>query len=260
MNKRNESRQGWIALVVLMIVGTSVIAGCMTQTSSDDMTQIPTGEMTQAPADEITQAPSVDMTEIPSVDLTQAPTDEITQTPSVDMTELPPNDSGPDQGVTVFPEMTVPAAIATRPGAGSVTALDFNQFFPFLPEAPTGWTADDPWGDTINETVIWTFASRSYSWDNKDGIVSIMDSAYYDVGPWVGWGGGQEISGNGYYKTGIVAGFPSWESYDNSSNSYETSVSLNDRFMVTITMNNVEKSDLDLFVNSIDYQGIAALK
>jgi len=177
------------------------------------------------------------------------------------MTEIPPNDSGPDQEVTVFPETTVTAVIATRPGAGSVTALDFNRFFPFLPEAPEGWTADNPWGDTLNDTVMWTFASRSYSGENKEGIVNIIDSAYYEIGPFEDWAGRQEMTtSDGYYKTGTVAGFPSRESYDNRSNTYETSVILNDRFMVIVTMNGGEKSDLDLFVNSIDYRGIAALK
>jgi len=36
----------------------------------------------------------------------------------------------------------------------------------------------------------------------------------------------------GILKTGTVAGFPSWESYDKNSKSYGTWVDLNNRFMV----------------------------
>jgi hypothetical protein len=88
-----------------------------------------------------------------------------------------------------------------------------------------------------------------------------MDSAYYAVGGWEMWGRQYEMTTtDGYYKTGSVAGFPSWETYDKNSKNYGTWVGLNNRFMVTVTIDNGEKADLDLFVNSINYQGIAALK
>jgi hypothetical protein len=108
----------------------------------------------------------------------------------------------------------------------------------------------------------WTIASRSYSSGaNKQAEVSIMDSAYYDVAGWGGWASLSETTtSDGYVKTGTVAGFPSWESYDKNSNSYDTWVGLNNRYLVTVTITNGEKSDLDSFVNSINYQGIAALK
>jgi hypothetical protein len=158
---------------------------------------------------------------------------------------------------------TVPAVTATRPAPGSVKAIDFNLLIPFLPNAPAGWTAEDPDGMTMNfQDGSWTTATRSYSrGDEKQATVSIIDSAYYSVGGWEMWGRQFDMTTtDGYYKSGTVAGFPSWETYDKNSKNYGTWVGLNNRFMVTVTVDNSEKADLDLFVNSINYQGINALK
>jgi len=177
------------------------------------------------------------------------------------MTNAPSGGSGPVQQGT--PGTTPSAVTATRPAPGSVKAVDFTLLIPFLPDAPSGWTAEDPDGMTMNfENGSWTTASRSYSsGDDKQATVSIMDSAYYAVGGWEMWGSQYEMTTTeGYFKTGTVAGFPSWESYDKSSKNYGTLVGLNNRFMVSVTIDNGAKADLELFLNSINYQGIAALK
>jgi hypothetical protein len=201
MEKNTRSRISWVIIVVILIVGVSVIAGCMT--------------------------------------------------------------NAPSGGTPATTSTTAPAVTPTRPAPGSVKAIDFNLLIPFLPNAPAGWTAEDPDGMTMNyENGSWTTASRSYSsGDDKQATVSIMDSAYYAVGGWEMWGRQYEMTTNdGYFKTGTVAGFPSWESYDKNSKSYGTLVGLNNRFMVSVTIDNGAKADLDLFLNSINYQGIAALK
>jgi hypothetical protein len=176
------------------------------------------------------------------------------------MTNAPSGGTSPGQQTTGTP---TPVVTTTRPAPGSVKAVDFNLLIPFLPDAPAGWTAEDPDGMTMTfENGSWTTASRSYSsGDDKHATVSIMDSAYYAVGGWEMWGQKYEMTTTeGYFKTGVVAGFPSWESYDKSSKNYGTLVGLNNRFMVSVTIDNGQKSDLDLFINSINYQGIAALK
>jgi hypothetical protein len=201
MEKNTRSPIGWVIIVVILIAGASVIAGCMT--------------------------------------------------------------NAPSGGTQTTTSTTAPAVTATRPAPGSVKAIDFNLLIPFLPNAPAGWTAEDPDGMTMNyENGSWTTASRSYSsGDDKQATVSIMDSAYYAVGGWEMWGRQYEMTTtDGYFKTGTVAGFPSWESYDKNSKSYGTLVGLNNRFMVSVTIDNGAKADLDLFLNSINYQGIAALK
>ena len=222
MDERTVFRSGWIIIVVIMIAGASVIAGCTSNAPSGG----------SAPTQQGTQE-------------TTAPTQQGTQE-----TAAP--------AITLAPMVTV-----NRPAAGSVKAVDFNLFIPLLPNAPAGWTADTPDGTNIADPdASWSIATRSYSSGaDKQADVSIMDSAYYDVGAWTGWAGLSEITtADGYVKTGTVAGFPSWESYDKGSNSYDTWINLNNRFMVTVTITNGNKADLDSFVNSMNYPAITALK
>jgi len=153
----------------------------------------------------------------------------------------------------------------TTPVPGSVKAVDFNTLISFLPNAPAGWTAADPTGMTNQyQGGSWSLASRDYTNSANDSIkatITIMDSAYYDVGAWAAWGTYQEVqSTEGYWKSGTVSGFPSWESYTKSDSSYGEWVGINQRFMVVVSVDGGQKSDLDTFVNSVNYQGISNLK
>jgi hypothetical protein len=200
MNKRTVFRISWIAIIVIMIVCTCSITGCMTN--------------------------------------------------------LPSGGSGSGQ------QGNSPTTTA-RPAPGSVKAIDINLLIPFLPNAPAGWTADMQNGMTkTSQEGSYTWAFQKYSSrDEKRATVSIMDSAYYAVGGWEKWERQFDITTtDGYLKTGTVAGFPSRETYDKNSKSYGTMVGLNNRFMVSVTIDNGEKAELDLFLNSINFQGIAALK
>lgn len=176
-----------------------------------------------------------------------------------------PNQKG-TQEITAPATPTAPTVTLNRPAPGSVKAVDYNLLIPLLPNAPAGWTAGDPGGmNILDQDVLWAIATRSYSSGaNKEAEVSISDSAYYNVGAWTDWASLSETniatSADGYLKSGTVAGFPSWESYDNSSNSYNTLVGLNNRFMVAVSIQNGDKTDLDSFVNSMNYPGIATLK
>jgi hypothetical protein len=165
---------------------------------------------------------------------------------------------------TEIPVQTLaPMVTVNRPAAGSVKAVDWNLLKPFLPAAPAGWTAQDPDGSNIADLdTTWSIASRSYSGgSDRQADVSVMDSAYFDVGAWTGWAGlSAATTADGYVRSGTVAGYPTWESYDKSSNSYDTWVNLDNRFMVTVSITNGSKADLDSFVNAINYAGIAALK
>lgn len=210
MHEKKASRPGRVTIILILVVGVFLIAGCTTNAPSEG------GDLT-------------------------------------------PQDTGRIQ----TPTASAPVVTLDRPAPGSVKAVDFDRLIALLPDAPVGWTANDPEGTAIpGQDGSWTIATRRYSGgENKRAEVSIMDSAYYEVGAWGGWASQTGMTtADGYIHSGSVAGFPSWESYDKNSGNYQTWVGLDNRFMVTVSVDNGEKSDLDSFVSSIHYQGITALE
>ncbi|WP_054848024.1 hypothetical protein [Methanoculleus chikugoensis] len=130
-----------------------------------------------------------------------------------------------------------------------MTAVSYTALIAYLPNAPAGWTAEEPVGGaswTVEDSQ-WTWASREYGKENAWATILIQDSAYYDVGYWQSWDSMISFeSTEGYYKQGKAGGYPSWE-YFNKPDSYGTWVGVNDRFMVYISVEGGSKSDLDAF-------------
>jgi len=158
---------------------------------------------------------------------------------------------------------TAPAAGATVSGAaaGSVSAVPYTALIPFLPGAPAGWTAEEPSGASlVVDDGQWTWATREYTKGDAVATVLIQDSAYYEVGYWESWDSlvSFEMDGN-YYRSGTVSGHPSWE-YFSKPASYGTWVGVSERFMVYVSVEDGTKQDLDLFVNAVNYGGLANLK
>jgi len=159
---------------------------------------------------------------------------------------------------------TAPAASGTTvSGAaeGSVTAVSYIALIPFLPNAPAGWTADEPVGATwTDQDVQWTWATREYAKGDARATVLIQDSACYDVGYWESWDSLVAFeTTEGYYRSGTVSGHPSWE-YFTKPASYGTWIGVNERFMVFVSVEDGSEQDLKAFVNAINYGGIANLK
>jgi len=167
--------------------------------------------------------------------------------------------SGPGPAATT----SVTASGTSAPGGvpGSVTAVSYTALIAFLPNAPAGWTAEEPVGASWTvEDSQWTWASREYGKDNAWATILIQDSAYYDVGYWQSWDSMVSFeSTEGYYKQGKAGGYPSWE-YFTKPDSYGTWIGVNDRFMVYVSVEGGSKSDLDAFVNAVNYGGLANLK
>lgn len=161
-------------------------------------------------------------------------------------------------GATTIPASGTPVSGAAK---GSVSAVPFAALIPFLPDAPSGWTANEPSGASWTvEDGQWTWATRDYSKDDAVAVVLIQDSAYYDVGYWESWDSMVSFeTTEGYYRSGHVSGYPSWEFFSKPA-SYGTWIGVNERFMVYVSVDDGSKQDLDAFVNAINYGGIANLK
>ncbi|MBR1369826.1 hypothetical protein RJ53_10195 [Methanocalculus chunghsingensis] len=108
----------------------------------------------------------------------------------------------------------------------------------------------------------WSTATIEYkkaSDENVNALVIIQDSAYYQVGGWEMWDSFTSIeTSDGYFRSSTVAGYPAWETYS-KPDSYVKWIGIDDRFMVSVSIDGGTKSDLDTFVNLIDYNGIARL-
>ena len=170
-------------------------------------------------------------------------------------------------GILVVIGMLLVGATGFASGQSTATeAVHFSKLIAFLPDAPSGWEGEEPFGMmyTIEEGT-WSQATESYSKSGAEdvtAVVLITDSAFYQVGGWEIWEGHYEWeTTEGYGKTTTVKGFPAWEMGigtppDSVNMLY---VGINDRFMVFISITNSDKDTLYAFANSIDYKGIAAL-
>jgi hypothetical protein len=172
-------------------------------------------------------------------------------------------------GATATPTHTV-AATATpthtvQPGVSPTptTPVPFEAMIPFLPQPPSGWTAEDATGSTYSyEDYAWSNAARNYTNQTTDENVSVSidDSAYYyGFGWWEAYKNAYSYqTTEGYGRTTTVAGYPAYQMYTKSMGTYYLDVIVGDRFMVSITTEN--ESTLSTFSNLINYGGIAALK
>lgn len=164
---------------------------------------------------------------------------------------------------------TTASATATTSSSGTgaaVQAVDFNKMVALIPAAPAGWEADgSPSGLTMKDSDghPWTMATGSYtSTTNKDTTASVtyQDTANQNVGFKSSWSGFQSMeSTDGYFKSTQVKGNPAWEVYT-KPDTYGAWISVNDRFMVYVSVDKGTKADYDTIVNAIDFAGIAALK
>jgi hypothetical protein len=150
-------------------------------------------------------------------------------------------------------------AATGTPVPGSVKAVNFNSLIPFLPATPAGFEAEEATGMTATvQNDQWSWATREYSRGETTATVFIQDTAYYDVGYREMWGSFVSFeSTEGYFKSGAVKGYPSWEYYSKSYNDYMSYVDVGGRFMVYVAVDGGTKADLDTFTNAIDYAGLS---
>ncbi|WP_048145004.1 hypothetical protein [Methanosphaerula palustris] len=183
--------------------------------------------------------------------------------------------SNPSQTTTPVTTMTAgqspTAAVGTTPTAAqsgtSGQAVDVKTLNALFPPAPAGWVTDQqPVGSTRldQDNNAWTSSAATYvSTTNKETTASVT---YQDtVGRQVGykniWNSFKDAeTSDGYFKSTTIKGNPAWETHSIAGKTFGTWVSVNDRFMVYVSIQNGTKADYDAFINAIDFAGIAALK
>ncbi len=166
--------------------------------------------------------------------------------------------------ISTPPTMPTPPTIGNIPAPGEVDPLHFNDLIQFLPDVPSGWEAEEPYGMTMSgmEGYSYTIATRDYD-NNASGEyvdVAIYDSAYYQGFMWFQMYDESLFfeweSSDGYAKTTTVNGYPAWEVYS-EPNHYGRVILVAERFVVMI--NTETKASLDQFTNAVNISGLAGI-
>jgi len=162
---------------------------------------------------------------------------------------------------------TTPAAQAAAQSGTSGQAVDVKTLNALFPPAPAGWVIDQqPVGSTRldQDNHAWTSSAAKYvSTANKEttAAVTYQDTAGGQVGFKTIWSSFKDAeTSDGYFKSTTVKGNPAWETHSIAGKTFGTWVSVNDRFMVYVNIQNGTKADYDAIINAIDFIGIAALK
>lgn len=149
----------------------------------------------------------------------------------------------------------------------SIQTLDPSALVPFVPSAPQGWVNEtEPFGYTMNDNnqgISYSAASGSYTYaanNSSTAEVIIQDTGGAKVGFRGLWDNLTASEGTSAYTKSVeVKGNPAWEIYE-APDRYASWISVGDRFMIYIAVNGGSRADFDTLTDSINYQGLAALK
>lgn len=160
--------------------------------------------------------------------------------------------------------------MAERKAKGDTIALHFEKLQEYLPASVSGYTAEEPYGQSFNAMgMSYSEASRKFVKTNSDGSqnfieVKIIDynesyHIYSGLTAWVSAGISVENS-DGFergYKTDIDYAY-GWEKYSKQTKDASVLIAVGFRFLVTIEANNQNGTDdLKKIANSINLKKLA---
>jgi hypothetical protein len=172
----------------------------------------------------------------------------------------------------MFPAfLALMAALVPMLRAGDATKqlepVHFSKLIPLLPAAPSGWTARDPEGSTMDAAGFkMTTVERAYAKGEAENApsvsVNIIDCAsnkqFHDATTAM-WSFSQE-STEGYMRSVGMDGNPGFETYDKNNRSGQLWVVVGQRFFVHIETTNLDPAELQAWMKWIDLKKLAALK
>jgi hypothetical protein len=155
----------------------------------------------------------------------------------------------------------------SSPGGSSTQAFDARTLNALFPPAPAGWTIEQqPAGSSRldQDNNAWTASSATYaSAANKEttASITIQDTVGWKVGYKNIWSTfTTNENSDGYFKSTTIQGNPAWATHSIAGKTYKTWISVNDRFMVYVSVENGSQADYDTIINAISFAGIAAMK
>lgn len=142
-----------------------------------------------------------------------------------------------------------------------VTPLPFNDLIAFLPQAPAGWEAAKPQGES-NQLGAWQFsqARRSYRSGGKSMDVEVQDWAF-QYGLYVPFFLSAALSqetATGFNRGIMVGTDPGREEFDSGARRGEIALLAGKRFMVAIKGQGIEAAELRQWLDRVDANALRA--
>lgn len=143
----------------------------------------------------------------------------------------------------------------------TVDPISWESLIELLPDAPSGWTADEPTGQTMTSPGFSVSMSEcGYENESTDEDVEIVlvDNAYSDNSPWATQfdTAFEFSSSDGHVRHTEVHGYPAIDLYS-APDDYDLMILVSERFFVSITSETEESRDL--FADLIDYDALISL-
>ncbi|WP_019508835.1 hypothetical protein [Pleurocapsa sp. PCC 7319] len=143
-----------------------------------------------------------------------------------------------------------------------VEPITFKELLKYLPQAPKGWQADKPKGETNsfgNYSI--TQVNQRYSRGDKKMTVSIFDWAFNSAlyVPFLLTTEFSQESTEGYNKGIKIGNIPGREEYSYSSKQGTLNLLVNNRFFVQIEGNNIEDSELQEWWQLFDQKSLTKI-
>jgi hypothetical protein len=141
--------------------------------------------------------------------------------------------------------------------------VHYSKLLPLLPDAPTGWTADEPEGSTSDGL---TNVHRDYKKGEGDNAptaaISILDSAAnpeYATATTAGWNKNTQTS-EGYSKSITIEGNPGFEAFENDRKHATLWLMVAKRYFLEIELYGQDPKELQEWVKRVDLKKLATIK
>ena len=145
--------------------------------------------------------------------------------------------------------------------------VDFKKLIPVLPDAPSGWTAEQAEGST-DEVAGFKITNAHRDYHKGDGAdaptasITILDSVAnpdYVASTTDSWKEGSNTP-DGYSKTVTIDGNPGFEAYENDQKHGSLWVMVAKRYFVEIELQKQDAKELQEWIKRVDLKKLAEIK
>lgn len=159
------------------------------------------------------------------------------------------------------------ASAQAPPSEDAPEVVDYHKLLPMLPDAPTGWTADEPEGSTQE---VGGFTLTNVHRDYKKGAgdnaptaaISILDSAAnpeYATTTTAAWKHNSETL-EGYSKAISVDGNPGFEAFETERKHGSLWLMVAKRYFVQVELTGQDPKELQEWVKRVDLKELAGTR